>query len=60
MAIAYRYEEDDDKQLRDAGAPLADHGESAGGTHVPGGYAGQSLAEISAQYEGAGDIAAAW
>ncbi|HEX3477287.1 MAG TPA: M15 family metallopeptidase [Kofleriaceae bacterium] len=59
MAIAYRYDEDDDKQLRDAPAPLADHGESAGGTRVPGGYAGQSLAEISAQYDSAGDTAAA-
>ena len=58
MAIAYRYEEDDDKQLRDAGAPLADHGESAGG-RGPGGHAAHSLAEIDAQYGGAGDIAAA-
>ena len=59
MAIAYRYEEDDDKQLRDAGAPLADHGESVGGAPAPGGHAAHSLAEIDAQYGGAGEIAVA-
>src|SRR4051812_12681582 len=57
MAIAYRYEEDDDRQLRDAPA-TAEHGESAG-LAPGGGAAAHSLAEISAQYDGAGEIALA-
>jgi hypothetical protein len=54
---AYRYEEDDDRQLREA--PLAEHAEPAGGAPAPAGYAAQSLAEIGVLYDAPGGEAAA-